>query len=769
MKRSFLSFRCECCSRSLSTKPCLWLSTSQCPATGKRPTTPQILIQGVRGMVENATPISIRMRMCVGVVTGLLAIAEIALPSTPPNYIVNGGFEITPGSSEFGWILETSIAPKGQMALSSDAYSGKYALKLTAGASNVLYDRDEGAFGVGQAIPAANFQGGPITVSAWLKADAGSVAVIREYRLHSNGSVTLQAFRQEAGTGWVFRRDVLSADPSTVYLIITCEVVGSTGSAYFDQISVSPGVATSWLEASGLPDPSTAPIAATVTVFPKQLVRTIPQTLYGSNFEWIWDGDGAWNPQAATPNTSILALTRSSGTTLFRFPGGVFSDFYTWGNGIGPPAQRPQTLSVPGGAVSANDFGTDEALTLAQNAGGQLLITVNVVTGTPQQAAAWVRYVNNGSRRVEYWELGNESYVSGSTPYVAAATMTPEVYAGRVLAFAEAMRAVDPGIKIGAIADENYSIATAQSYPDWTARMLSIAGNSIDFVSIHSGYAPSIAVDQGWTTRTVYASVLAAPTLIAERLDDLANRIDLAVPGRAGQIQIATTEWGPYFQTAPSARFLDHTKTLESALFVASTLKAFIESPRSIVATAFKLVDSAYLGWIGVRDGDYIAKPSLLAMQMYTQHFGSELVRSSTTAPTFDAPAIGGVDAAQAAYLDVVCSTNTAGDVLYIMAINKNFDRAVTARIELNEFAPAGTATVSSLSGLAPDSNTGTQLPTIPGLNWAPQALFGPLSEFNEGNPAAVAIETSQLSGIAQNFSYTFPAHSITSLALPRR
>ena len=710
------------------------------------------------------------MKIGAGVVTGVLLVTVIGRGSSPSNYIVNGGFEVPTGAPGFGWVLEPSIAPKGQIVLSSaDAYSGSYALKLTGGASNAHYDRDEGAFGVGQAVPAANLRGGTVTVSAWLKADEGSAAVIREYKLHSDGSVTLQAFRQEANTAWVFRRDVLSVDSTTLYVIITCEVVGTAGSAYFDEVSLTPGVAASWLEANGIPDPSTDPIAASVAIYPTQVIRTIPQTLYGSNFEWIWDGDGAWNPQTGTPNTSILALTRSSGTTLFRFPGGVFSDFYAWGNGVGPPAGRPPTLSIPGGVVSANDFGTDEALTLAQNAGGQLLITVNVVTGTPQQAADWVRYVNNGSRRVDYWELGNESYVNGGPEYVAAAAMTPEVYASRVLAFAQAMRAVDRSIKIGAIADENYSIAAAQSYPDWTARMLSVAGNTIDFVSIHSGYAPSIAVDQGWTTRTVYASVLAAPTLIAERLDDLANRIDLAVPGRAGQIQIATTEWGPYFQTTPSGRFLDHTKTLESALFVASTLKALIESPRSTIATAFKLVDSAYLGWIGVRDGDYIAKPSLLAMQMYTQHFGSELVRSSSTAPTFDSPAVAGVDAAQAAYLDVVCSTNAAGDILYVMAINKNFDRSVSAQIELNEFAPAGTATVSTLSGLAPDSNTGTQLPLIPGLVWATQALFGPLSEFNEGNPAAVTIETSQLTGIAQNFSYTFPPHSITSLALPRR
>jgi alpha-N-arabinofuranosidase len=581
--------------------------------------------------------------------------------------------------------------------------------------------------------------------------------------------VTLQAFRQTASADWVQRRDILNVAPTAAYIVITCEVIGTRGSAYFDEVSLTAGIPSSWLEGSGLPDPATAPLQASVSVFPTQVIRAIPSTLYGSNLEWIEDGDGVWNASSDTLDTSILGLTQTAGTTLLRFPGGVLSDFYSWRDGIGPQAGRPQTLNVAGGSLFANDFGTDEALAFAQGAGGRLLITVNVVTGTPQEAAAWVSYVNTNHHRVDYWELGNESYVNGTVEYQAAAAMTPEVYAGRVLAFAQAMRAADPTIKIGAITDENSSVAAVQSYPDWTERMLKIAGNAIDFVSVHAGYAPGIAADEGWMTRTVYASMLASPTLLAARLADLANRIDQAVPSRAGQIPIAMTEWGPYFQTSPSGRFLDHTKTLGSALFVASTLKTMIESPRTFIATAFKLVDSAYLGWIGIRQGAYVEKPSLLALEMFTQHFGAELVQSSTTAPVFDSPSIGWADAAQAEYLDVVCSTNASGDVLYILAINKNFDRPVQTQIQLNGFAAAGTGTAYSLSALATDSNTGTELPSIPGLVWASPALFTPLSEFNQGNPGAVVIEASPLSGMSEAFSYTFPPHSITSLAIGRR
>lgn len=701
------------------------------------------------------------------VLLGLLL--QAATVASASNLIRNGDFEALPGSAGFGWVLDPTLNFKGSLVASStSSYSGQYSLKLVPETGNIVYDRDQGAFGVGQAISASGLSGESVTMSAVMKADSGSEAVVREYQLKADGSVTLQAFRQGPSDEWIQHRDVINVDPATTYLIITCEVIGTSGAAYFDALSLTPGVPTGWLEANGAKDPLTNPLQANVQVNAGEVIRTIPPTVYGTNLEWIWDGDGAWNASTEAPTSSVLSLTQVAGPTLFRFPGGVFSDFYDWRNGVGAISSRPLSLSMPGGSVSANDFGTEEALAFAKRAGGQLLITVNVVTGTPQDAADWVRYVNNGSRRVDYWELGNESYVNGNDAYVAAATLTPEQYANRVLAFAQAMRAVDPMIKIGAIADENFSAAAPQSYTDWTARVLAIAGHAIDFVSVHTGYAPGIAFDNGLKTRTVYSALLAAPTLIAARLDDLARRIDAAVPDRAGKIQIAVTEWGPYFQSSPSGRFVDHTKTLASALFAASTLKVFVESSRVIVANAFKLVDSAYQGWIGQRQGLYLAKPNLLALEMFTRHFGTELVHSTTSVATFDTPSIGWVDATRAPFLDVVCSTSATGDTLFILAINKNLDRSVTAQIALDGFAPASTATAYTLSGAQADSNTGTQLPSVPGIVWAAPALLDPVSEFTSGTPSVVTIRASQVvAGSA--FSYAFPPHSITSLVLSRQ
>jgi hypothetical protein len=77
--------------------------------------------------------------------------------------------------------------------------------------------------------------------------------------------------------------------------------------------------------------------------------------------------------------------------------------------------------------------------------GGEALICVNFGTGTPEEAAAWVRYANvvkkYGIRR---WHVGNE--VDGT--WEDGGPVDPAQYAVRFAEFARAMKAVDPTIEV---------------------------------------------------------------------------------------------------------------------------------------------------------------------------------------------------------------------------------------------------------------------------------------------------------------------------------
>jgi alpha-N-arabinofuranosidase len=261
--------------------------------------------------------------------------------------------------------------------------------------------------------------------------------------------------------------------------------------------------------------------------------------------------------------------------------------------------------------------------------------------------------------------------------------------------------------------------------------------------------------------------MLASPALIKKSIDEVAAKIQRFAPDQAGRIKIAVTEWGPLFQVELTGRFLDHPKTLGSGLFVASTMMEMAKSPSVQMANFFQLVDSLYMGWIGPREEHYIPKAPYYALQMFTRHSGSTLVRSSSTSPTYSSSAVGTVNAVNATpYLDAMATRSADGKTLYVMAVNKSFDRPVKTRISISGFRPGTTATAWTLNGTGIDANTGTELFKAPGVKWPKQATVQSNPRFDRGGPQEVSISETKVSQVAAQFEYSFPAHSVTSLQI---
>ncbi|MEV0351074.1 cellulose binding domain-containing protein [Nonomuraea sp. NPDC050680] len=213
------------------------------------------------------------------------------------------------------------------------------------------------------------------------------------------------------------------------------------------------------------------PVAVTVNA--RAALATVPETGIGSNHA-IWDTNLGTNQTAD--------LLKDAGVKLLRYPGGSYSDIYHWA-----------THTAPGGYVAPNtDF--DTFMSGVRRTGAQAMVTANYGTGTADEAAAWVRQANvTKGYGIKYWEIGNENYGNGH--YGAAweaddhADKSPAEYARHVVTYADAMKAVDPTIKIGAV------LTTAANWPDgivadgddgtWNKVVLSIAGPKIDFVILH--------------------------------------------------------------------------------------------------------------------------------------------------------------------------------------------------------------------------------------------------------------------------------------------
>lgn len=690
------------------------------------------------------------------------------------NLLKNGGFEGNAGGPPAQWQLSKKAASKGVVSVVSDhTHSGSHSLKISPNHRNTSLSLTSNPIGVGEGFPAGPYRGKRLYISGWLQAEGGAKAVLMLVALRKNGGAVPIELEQSSGGGMEYHKGSLDVPggSATQAVIVLCLAGGTGGAAYFDDIYLGtspPNRPTAAASASNSKRNAGGRLAAQIQVNASDQIRKIPRTLYGTNVEWIWNGNGLWNAKLGKLNPQLVTLGRQMRISLIRFPGGIFSDFYHWRDGIGPENKRPKIEAFPGGPKGVDHFGTNEALKFAKLVGGQLMITINMVTGTPQEAADWVRYTNGHShRQVEYWELGNENYISGGSAFAKAATMPPEEYARKLTAFARAMRKVDPGIKIGAISDANYGSGTRNDYHGWTQKVLRTDGNQIDFLSVHDGYAPALWMEWGLNVPMVYRAMLAAPLEMKQNLEDVEAQIQRYAPNSANRIKIAITEWGPYFKPKPSSHYADHGKTLGSALFVASALKVYAEQPQVQIANFFQFVDALYMGWIGPRNGNFIPKPSALAFEMYTRHFGDDVVRSITSSPTFSCKRVGWVTPmSKVPYLDVIASRSKSGN-LYVLAINKSFNRPIRAKISLNDFHPGSSGTAWTLDGPSIDANTGTQLFQAPGVKWAKQAK-APYSHFDQGNPNQVKITSAAFKIAGQVFEYTFPSHSVVSLELPR-
>jgi alpha-L-arabinofuranosidase len=684
------------------------------------------------------------------------------------NCIKNSDFEESKRGAPADWIIDAQkMAAKGLIEVQNKISRSGKALQLTPSEKNI--DPKE-YLAVAQLLDTTSLRGRSVFVSAWMgatsKASAVIVAIVVDDKFALQAQVALTC--GENGGVLEFKQAELKIPntPKAQKVLLVCSAEGTSGSVFYDDVALM----LRKLPEPALLPPSTAPLKAEVRIDAAEKLRTIPRSLYGTNVEWIWDGNGIFRSATNDFDPEIEKLTRELKPSLLRWPGGTFSDFYHWRDGIGLQSKRKETQHMPGSSVTRHSFGSDEMYRFSQRVGGSMLITVNAGSGTAKEAAEWVAYMNKGAdktRRVEYWEIGNELYIDDGAPATAGVALTPEKYAARFLEFSREMKAIDPTIKVGAIACENYGRYELTKFKTWNETVLKKAGDAIDFLAVHNAYAPVVPDDNGLKVRTIYAAMLAAPKNIAANLDKIGKQIEQFAPQRAKDIRIAVTEWGALFQIDPKGRLIQHPKSLASALYAASVLKTFIESPQVDIANHFMLVDQLFMGAIGWRKDSFVPKATWFALKMFSNHFGTTLIRSTVAAPTFDSTALGWADRATSVpYLDVVSSLSTDRHTLYVICINKHFDASIQTQFSLAGAVPGGTAIVRSLTGKSIDANTGTHQLLIPELKWAEQADAEFNGRFNKGAPDEISFATTSLK-VGITFDYCLPPHSITCLEIP--
>src|SRR3954468_582147 len=178
--------------------------------------------------------------------------------------------------------------------------------------------------------------------------------------------------------------------------------------------------------------------ANAIIVDPKPLFEISPW-LYMQFMEPLGTTDSSveasWDYDADDWRKDFVDITRDLAPGSMRF-GGLFSRYYRWREGGGPPSRRRAMRNYVWGGKETNRVGTHEFVDLCRRVGAEPFYCVNFAsdgekrflsmpegnrTGDAREAAEWVSYANDPDSKerkqhghaepynLKLWQLGNET------------------------------------------------------------------------------------------------------------------------------------------------------------------------------------------------------------------------------------------------------------------------------------------------------------------------------------------------------------------------
>jgi alpha-N-arabinofuranosidase len=426
-------------------------------------------------------------------------------------------------------------------------------------------------------------------------------------------------------------------------------------------------------------------------------------------------------------NPEMIEMARAMKSPIVRF-GGNFTSGYHFRDALGPIDKRASTLNQSWGMPEYNHFGTDEFLTFCRLIGTEPQIALNLGSGTPEEAADWVSYVNRQWGKTGLlWELGNELWGTFQIGHPTLAKV-----AERTKAFSAAVRGVDPKatlIATGADPDRSQ---------EWNAAQLALEPNSFNYLSTHFVVRTGEVEKPNPSREFIAQAALALPIGLENRLRAMKQQID-ADPEAREHVKIAFTEW--LFAGSPSqAPTFDN---LGGALCTAGFLNTLIRV--SDFTSISDMTGNIEFGGIWQKRGRVYGVPAYWAFRMYSNADAAKLVDTKVQVDRYDVdqgvrriPSIHSVP-----YLDVVSALNEAGDKLTLFCVNRHLSQEISASVRL--------------TGFSASSARGQQLTAT--------SLY---AANDEVRPDAIVPVEVNLNAHGGTLTYTFPRTSVTVIELVR-
>ena len=424
----------------------------------------------------------------------------------------------------------------------------------------------------------------------------------------------------------------------------------------------------------------------------------------------------------------VLKALKKIKVSILRWPGGNFASNYHWRDGIGPKGKRPIRLDTAWNAEDNNHFGSDEFVEYCREIKTEPYICLNLGTGTLDEALSWVEYCNYKGNtdysklrekyghkepyQVKYWGIGNEIYGGWQHGHCSA-----KEYSRKCIEYAHFIKKIDPKIKV---------IAVGANNPEWDREVLKTAGEEIDYISNHQYFNP----------RDYYGTV-GAPQYAEERLRLLDETIEKVMKDlkKEKRVEIGFDEWN-IWRSGTVENGLEEEYSLADGLFAAGIFHAMHRLCAAVtMANLAQLVN--VIGAIYTTKEEMLLTPVYHTFDLYCNHTGEIALDTSVQSENFNTEYL---NLKNVPYLDA--SATMSKDKFYLAVINRHQKDDLTARIELKNIFPKIGAKVFELNG--------------------PE----PLAKNELGKLEKVKIKKIPFNNIGANFSYSFPAHSVSIIEI---
>ncbi len=434
-----------------------------------------------------------------------------------------------------------------------------------------------------------------------------------------------------------------------------------------------------------------------------------------------WDGN-------LSQTTTTINLLKEGGLMCLRWPGGSTSDTYHY---------------------ASDPTGNTRFMTIATNVGAQVFITVNYGSSGSNEAASWVQFANIVNHcGFKYWEIGNECYGTWETDTNAAAH-DPWTYANRAAGYIAMMKAVDPTIKVGVVgAPGEDSYVNNTSHPatnprtgvvhnGWTPVMLTTLkslGVTPDFF-VHHVYPEYTNPSSPPPVADSDPLLMQASANWAKDAADLRQQLSDYMGGATGSnVELVCTENNSDSSSAMGKQLT----SLVNGLYI-------VDSACRLMKTEFNgylwwdlrnghnstgTFDPTIYGWRTYGDEGMIDGVSGKYPMFYSEKLLQFFVRPGDTV----------LNGTSDYLLLANYAAKRTNGTLTVLVMNKDTTTNFNGQVALTGYLPDNTATVRSY-GIPQDNAVRDGITTPPGVQ---------------------DIYTNTLTTASTNFTYSFPALSMT-------